>query len=296
MKPYGPAARAWSPSALQQYARCPYRFALYGIFGLRPIERPEGIQRMDPATRGAIYHEVQYELLRSGEPTLERLAEILECVAAKWEADLAPAIPQIWRSEVASLHADLRGWLQLREPDWTPQYCELSFGLTDPTGRDPQSRKEPVEVRGFQLRGSIDLVERHKNGMVRVVDHKTGRIPEPRPELVGGGEVLQPMLYAMAAEEMLGERVTIGRLHYATIAQNFQSVDVPVGDGTRRRAEQVLHHIDAAIRDGNLPAAPRKDGCKACEYLPVCGPYEEDRLKEKSPVEWKVLRDLRGWR
>src|ERR1043165_2463797 len=123
---------------------------------------------MGPATRGAIYHEVQYELLRSGEPTLERLAEILECVAAKWEADLAPAIPQLWRSEVASLHADLRGWLQLREPDWTPQYCELSFGLTDPTGRDPQSRKEPVEVRGFQLRGSIDLVERQQNGNARV--------------------------------------------------------------------------------------------------------------------------------
>ena len=63
-KPYRLTERAWSPSALQQYARCPYRFALRGIFGLRPADRPEGIQRMDPADRGNLYHRVQFELLR----------------------------------------------------------------------------------------------------------------------------------------------------------------------------------------------------------------------------------------
>ena len=37
--------------------------------------------------------------------------------------ELAPAIPQIWRAEVQSLRADLRGWLQQQaaaEADWTP--------------------------------------------------------------------------------------------------------------------------------------------------------------------------------
>jgi CRISPR/Cas system-associated exonuclease Cas4 (RecB family) len=297
MKPYGLKARAWSPSALQQYARCPYRFALHGVFGLRPVERPVGIQRMDPLTRGIIYHEVQYEFLREAEQTPERLAEAVERVAAAWEEKLAPAIPRIWRSEVASLHADLRGWLQMRSGDWAAEYCELSFGLADPAGRDPRSRKEPVEVcGGYKLRGSIDLVESHTTGARRVVDHKTGRVPEPRPEIVGQGEVLQPMLYALAAEQMAGDAVTMGRLHYATIAQNYQTVDVPVNGFTRKRAEDVLRMIDGAVRDGFLPAAPRKDGCKGCEYLPVCGPYEEERVREKSTVELKGLRELRGWR
>jgi CRISPR/Cas system-associated exonuclease Cas4 (RecB family) len=298
MKPYGLAARAWSPSALQQYARCPYRFALHGIFGLRPAERAVGIQRLDPATRGAIFHEIQFEFLRDGDQSVQALAQVVERVAAKWEADLAPAIPQIWRSEIASLHADLRGWLQLREPDWAAKYRELSFGLADPAGRDEHSRKEAVEVcGGYKLRGSIDLVEEHASGAVRVVDHKTGRMPEPRPEIVGQGEVLQPMLYALAAEQMLGRPVGMGRLHYATIAQNFQTVDVPVNDWTRRRAQQVLQMIDGAVRDGFLPAAPRKDGCRGCDYLPVCGPYEEERAREhKSQVELKGLKELRGWR
>jgi RecB family exonuclease len=302
LKPYFLSERAWSTSALQQYARCPYRFALRGILGLRPAERPVGIQRMDPATRGEIYHEVQFELMRqamAGE-RCEPLGEVLERVAARMEAKLAPAIPQIWRSELRSILADLTGWVEKRtsqEADWTPLYSELSFGLADPLGRDPRSHKEPVELPGgFLLKGAIDLVERHPSGAVRVVDHKTGRIPDPRPEILGGGEVLQPMLYAMAAEQILGEPVSMGRLYYSSVAQNYQTVDVPVSDWTRHRAEQALHVIDDAMRNGFLPAAPRKDGCKGCEYLPICGPYEEDRVKEKSQPELKSLKELRGWR
>ncbi len=313
LQPFRLTGRAWSPSLLQQYARCPYRFALRGIFGLRPAERPVGIQRMDPADRGNLYHAVQFALLRdlaaaglvpiSGEnlaAALERLDAILQAEAERAESDLAPAIPQIWRAEVQSMRADLRGWLQQKarfEADWTPEFHELSFGLQSPAGRDPRSRKEAVTVSGgYQLQGSIDLVERHTSGTVRVVDHKTGRIPEPRPETVGGGEVLQPTLYALAAEEMLGEPVAVGRLYYSTIAQNYTAIDVPLHEWTRRRAQHVLEVINGAIVNGALPAAPREDGCKNCEYLPICGPYEEERVKIKSQPELKALKDLRGWR
>jgi CRISPR/Cas system-associated exonuclease Cas4 (RecB family) len=309
LAPYLLTARPWSPSALQQFARCPYRFALYGIQRLRPAERPGGIERIDRATRGEIYHRAQFELLRDlGDPVtganlaaaLDRLDAVLERVASEAEEILAPAIPQIWRSEIQSIRADLRGWLQQKaafDPDWTPEYFELSFGLRDPIGRDTHSRADAVALHGgFQLAGSIDLVERHASGLRRVVDHKTGRIPDPKPEMVGAGEVLQPALYALAAEAMLGETISVGRLHYATIAQNYTPIDVKLNEWTRRRAEQVLHTIETAMRNGFLPAAPRKDGCKGCEYLPVCGPYEEERWHQKSQPDLKELRELRGWK
>jgi CRISPR/Cas system-associated exonuclease Cas4 (RecB family) len=103
------------------------------------------------------------------------------------------------------------------------------------------------------------------------------------------------VLYGLAAEQILGERVAMGRLSYATIAQNYEVVETPLNDWMRQRGEQVLRVIDGAIRDGFLPAAPRKDGCKRCEYLPVCGPYEEERVLEKSAVELKGLKELRKW-
>jgi CRISPR/Cas system-associated exonuclease Cas4 (RecB family) len=301
LKEYLLTARPWSASSLQQFARCPYRFALHGILGLRPAQRPQAIQRLDPATRGQIYHEVQFELLRcGGERASERLDDVLREVAERWKEELAAAIPQIWDSEMRSLAVDLRGWLQHRAEtaaDWAPVAAELSFGLADPSGRDPKSQKEAVEIAdGVLLKGSIDLVERHASGAVRVVDHKTGKPPEPRPEMVGGGETLQPALYAMAAEQMMGEAVGSGRLYYSTIAQNYATIDVPLNEWTRRRTAQVLAAIDGAMRDGFLPAAPRKDGCKGCDYLPVCGPYEEERAAVKSQAELGKLKELRGWR
>ncbi len=302
LKPYLLSARAWSPSVLQQYARCPYRFALRAIHGLRPAAQPSGIQRMDPAIRGQIYHSVQFELLRESLSTaaaLDKLDSVLQRVAERYYDDLAPAVPQIWLVEIQAIRADLRGWLQHKialESDWTPQFNELSFGLPDPTGRDPRSTRDPVEIEdGFQLQGAIDLVERHASGILRVVDHKTGRVPEPRPECVGGGEVLQPTLYALAAGKLLGEPVATGRLFYSTIAQNYLAIDVPVKDWTRRRALDVLHIIDDAVRNGFLPAAPRKDGCKRCDYLPICGPYEEDRAAQKNKPELSPLKELRSW-
>ena len=303
MAPYLLSARPWSPSVLQQFARCPYRFALRGIHGLHSAEQPSAVQRMDPATRGQIYHEVQFELLREGltaDAALERLETVLDEVAKRFEEKLAPAIPQIWRAEIQAIGADLRGWLQYRaanDPEWTPLHAELSFGLPPKPGHDPGSRPDAVVLEdGFQLQGSIDLVERHASGVLRVVDHKTGKMPEPRPEMVGGGEVLQPALYALAAEKMLEESVAFGRLHYSTIAQNYRTVDVPLNDWSRHRAGQVLRVIDDSIRDGFLPAAPRKDGCKRCEYLPVCGPYEEERAAAKLQPELKSLKELRLWK
>lgn len=283
MRPYSLRRRAWPLSVLEQYARCPYRFALRGIHGLRETERPGAIQRMDAATRGLIFHETQAELLRGPDP-LERLDEVLARIAAAYEEKLAPAIPQIWRVEIAAIRADLRGWLEIRasrDVDWTVVDCEREFD---------------TEVEGFRIKGRIDLIERHASGALRVVDHKTGKPREPRPEMVGGGEVLQPALYGLAAAQELGERVGMGRLWYATNARNYETVDVPLNEWARRRALTVLERIDTAIVGGFLPAAPGKDGCKGCEYTVVCGPYEAERVAAKSQVELSALREMRGWR
>ena len=107
------------------------------------------------------------------------------------------------------------------------------------------------------------------------------------------GEILQPVLYALAAESALGEQVTVGRLHYATMRQNFRAIDIPVNEFARQRGSQVLRVIDDALHAGFLPAAPREDACRSCDYLPVCGPYEEERVARKSQAELRSLKDLR---
>ena len=54
--------RSYSPTALQNYAACPYRFFLQAIHRLAPREVPEAIDELDPLQRGSLIHEIQFEL------------------------------------------------------------------------------------------------------------------------------------------------------------------------------------------------------------------------------------------
>ncbi len=75
-----------------------------------------------------------------------------------------------------------------------------------PGERDEHSLRDDVVVDGrFRLRGAIDLIEEHRQTRaLRITDHKTGRKPDRIEKvLIGGGAVLQPMLYSMAVEAAL---------------------------------------------------------------------------------------------
>lgn len=287
--------RAWSASALQQFARCPYRFLLHGIHGLEPMAEPEALERMDALVRGRLYHRALFHLFRDGDrDALSRLEEILPQLAAEIAEEHAPSVPGFWRIEVEKLRADLRGWLSGREPDWSPAHVELAFGAEDLAEHDAASTADPVVIEGgFRLRGSIDLVERRSDGRLRIIDHKTGRFPDKPPQCIGNGEVLQPLLYALAVGSLCGEAPSQSILSYATLRGGYRSVAVSVNGVARERVRRVLTVIDKWIDQGFLPAAPKRGGCERCEYLPVCGPYEELRISNKPQPDLRELVEIR---
>lgn len=307
LRHYSLSERAYSPSALQQYAACPYRFALYGIFRLRERERPVALEQLDPLTRGGLFHEVQFRFFRevaahSGtafNALLDLLDSTLNKVAEDYAEKLAPAILGVWRTEIEDLRTDLRGWFRnwyLARNDWEPAHFEFAFGLSrDPASeRDAASVKDAAVVDGFRICGSIDLIERHRsNGALRITDHKTGKPPQKEPAFVGGGAVLQPVLYAFASEMLFGETVEGSRLFYCTHRGGFKETMIAFDERARMRGKQVLAFIDDAILGGFLPAAPQPDACGMCDYGLVCGPYEQERTRRKNPDALDSLVQLR---
>jgi len=306
-------ARPYSATALQHFAACPYRFLLYAIHRIQPREEAEAIEVIDPLTRGALLHEVQFELLTrlranawlpvvraSLEQALGLMDQTLEAVAARWHDRLAPAIERVWKDAIDAIRADLREWLRRAAEDpvtWTPERFELAFGLEGRDQADPASRTEPVPLEvGIILRGSIDLVERGLGGRLRITDHKSGKADAPRDVIVGGGRVLQPVLYALAAERLLGEPVESGRLYYCSSRGGYEERVVPLDDAARAAAREFAATVAGAIADGFLPAAPAEGGCRWCDYRMVCGPYEEMRVAQKPPARLAALERLRGLR
>jgi RecB family exonuclease len=295
---HGLRERSFSPTALQNFAACPYRFLLYTIHKLETREPPEAIEHIDPLSRGSLIHDVQFELLTwlraegllpVTSTTLEaaraRLDTTLDRVAARYRDDLAPAIERVWEDAIAGIRADLREWLRraTEEPQWVPWRFELSFGLTRRQERDPHSTPDPVLLdSGLTLRGSVDLVERDATDKVRVTDHKTGKAWVKEGAVVAGGEALQPVLYALAAEKLFPDReVVAGRLYYCTARGEFTERVMPLDDRARLIASEVVRVIDERLQAASLPAAPSEGACRWCDYASVCGPWEESRLEVK---------------
>jgi ATP-dependent helicase/nuclease subunit B len=176
---------------------------------------------------------------------------------------------------------------------WVPTRFEWAFGYKDggalAVGRDPSSRPEPVTIDGrFQLHGSIDLVEEHAGtGQLRVTDHKTGKYRGKDHMVVGGGAVLQPVLYSLALEEATGRPVVEGRLYYATTAGGYHDVRIPLTPQARRLGVEVLEIVDRGIETGFLAPAPIEKACTWCDFRPVCGPTAErwtSRHKAQEPL------------
>ena len=305
-------ARPFSPTALENFSACPYRFFLQAVHRLQPREDAEALETIDPLTRGALFHEIQFEVLTrlrdEGRLPLDPahletafaiLQETVDRVAAASEERLAPAIPRVWMDGITGIRADLREWLRRSSEGahgWVPDRFELSFGLADRDrpNADEKSAAQPARVLDdLLLRGSIDLVERRADGALRVTDHKTGKARVPAGAVVWGGAALQPMLYGLAAEVVLKAPVESGRLYYCTADGDFTERAIPLDEDNRDLTRRAIGIIGRALEEGFLPAAPTRDACRWCDYRTVCGPNEESRTARKPKDRLSDLIQLR---
>jgi len=313
LQQYRLASRPYSATALQQFAACPYKFALYSIYRLQAREEITELERMDALTRGSLFHAVQFHLLSrlksldmlpitagNHSAVAARADQVLEEIADRYREELAPAIPRIWDSEVEEMRWDLRGWIRqvAFAPDaseWKPRWFELAFGLRPDPERDPESSANPVDLPdAMHLRGSIDMIE-ERGEHIRITDHKTGRAPSEPLQFVGKGEFLQPLLYAEAAEVLLRKVPDQSRLFYCTETGGYRLIEIPINQESRAALQRVVNLIDHSIATGFLPAAPRSKACQYCDYHVVCGPYEEFRVQRKPQeglVSVKQLREI----
>ena len=119
------AQRPYSLTALQRYAACPYQFLLQAIYRLEPFEEPTPLQRLDPLTKGGLFHAIQAAFFRErqkerraahharqprGEPRGARRARCRRSRSSEREL-LAPAVDRVWRDEIAAIRKDLRRWV-----------------------------------------------------------------------------------------------------------------------------------------------------------------------------------------
>ncbi len=307
-------ARAYSASALQRFATCPYQFYLSTVLRLEPREEAVPHTTLDPLTRGSMVHEMLAAIMRAfiaqgwaplTDANLEQAQavadELVTRVAGEYEDRLRPPILRVWQDAVGAIRRDIHEWVRRLPADgahWTPARVEIGVGFAGGFGRDDASQREDAVLPdGTRMHGVVDLLERGPGDEWRITDYKTGRYRLAANVVVNGGRTLQPILYAMAVEAAFGGRVTASRLYYCTDEGGYEehpwAITGASGEATRKAGLEVLAIIDHAIQEGRLPAAPSEEACHWCDFAAVCGPSAQSLPRRKDSRALAELTHLR---
>jgi ATP-dependent helicase/nuclease subunit B len=227
------------------------------------------------------------ELKARGErPGLERHGGRIEALAleavARWKEEVPPATALAAEHETRDLLESLRVFLKDEEAHCRrvePAFFELAFGIPGEGGLEEPVRLSLPEAGVFRLRGRIDRVDRVREGEYEIWDYKGGRARVHQdPKAYRQGRVLQHVLYALAAEEILKQEVGAG----VRVVRSGYFFPSPRGDGERiargpedrEQADRALGALFALLREGVFPARYDKGSCWSCDYGAVCGGEE----------------------
>lgn len=245
-----------SPSRASDFTSCPllYRF--------RAIDRlPEAPSAA--AVRGTLVHRA-LELL-FGLPAEERTpaaaAALVESSFAELERhspDEADALrPQPGSAPVLDVDRLLSSY----------------FTLEDPRRLEPHARE--VAVSGFvdedlELRGYVDRVDRTPDGLVRIVDYKTGRSPS---ESFAAKAMFQMRFYALVWWRMTGEIPALLQLMYLGDGQVLRHA--PDADGLLATERRLVALADAIGRAADTEFTPRPSRlCDWCSHRSLCPAWD----------------------
>ncbi|WP_072801821.1 RecB family exonuclease [Rhodococcoides yunnanense] len=251
-----PAVRsspALSPSRASDFKQCPllYRF--------RAVDRiPEKSTKAQ--VKGTVVHAALEALY--GMPTATRsFATAVDLVDPAWDRVVAesPELEELLAPEERASLLD-----QARE------LVHGYYEMEDPTRFDPESCEQRVEIEledGTPLRGFIDRIDVAPNGMVRVVDYKTGKSPR---EFTEAKALFQMKFYALVIMRMRG--IVPAQLKLMYLADK-QSLTYTPDEGELQRFERMLSAIWKAILSAGETGdfqPKRTKLCSWCDHQALC--------------------------
>ena len=286
------SGRPQSPTRLEAFAACPYRYFLEQGLGLAEFEvEQRTLDRwLDPLTRGSLLHRLYAEVLRRARTRRRPVvpADDREWAITLADAELArlreampPPSEPVFDRERRELLTDLEVFLEGEAADRSrvAVALEVGFGLPGDDAGESLGSAAPVDLRlsgrrHVRIRGRIDRIDRLDTGGYEVIDYKTGRFD--RREWTGtfrGGRMLQHALYGLAATELLrAEDATVhverGTYYFSTRRGRRQRVSVAAPPAAE--VVTLLDHLfDVAAAGAFVHTADEHD-CRYCRFAAAC--------------------------
>ena len=292
----GAPSRPVSPSALEMWATCPYRYFLSRVLGLAAPPGPEDEVEMSALDRGSLVHRVLEEFVKQDRESEMELLELADIAFREAEEQGITGYPLLWEMEKEAIREGLSAF-HAADATWlgdavSESRAEVPFNAVD------------VEVDGLgtlRFRGKIDRLDVVGNE-VRVRDFKTGRPdsytsgPTTRSAYtVANGRALQLPVYVAAAQQMHPDVDIRG-------SYCFPLSDNPAREGRPYTASEgsaefhaTLRKIIGTARSGVFPATPDGEGeysiCRYCDFNRLC-PTRRRQIWERKGRQDPAVRQF----
>jgi len=301
-----------SPTSLETWATCPFKYFLGHMLRVSVPESPEEVLTLSPLERGALMHRVLEHFIKEcasrgtipgfGSPwTVEHETVLLGIAAKEFDRADARGITGkhvFWEALKEEMRRDLVALLE-DDSQWRagekarPLWNEKAFGMGGDDGLPPVEIVLPGGVR-VAFRGRIDRVDECQPGLegaarLNVVDYKFGSampFKEMGGDPLSAGRHLQLPVYALAVRQATKGPAEVRSMYwFATAKGEFQRKSVDL-DKVEAKFGEVVSGITGMIRQGLFPANPGqneyRDNCTYCDFRRVCPPDRDLAWERKS--------------
>lgn len=278
---YSPA-RVWSPSRLESYSTCPFKFYISNALEVEAHDFPE--LGLDAAQMGSMFHKILELTYRNAQDPID-LQSLLNSLQNEARKVFATAPKEfgfrpsnLWEVEKVQWLEKLAETVTALSADssWRPYAFEARYGLD---GRPPLNINLGEEV--MQVHGIIDRVDKNASGQLRVIDYKTGGQMNKRD--LEKGYRLQLPIYALAARDALHLGLPVDGFYWRILAADPSSLKLAsfsTGDekGIEVAIQVAIAHlirIVHGIRAAEFQPKKPDGGCPSyCPAAAWCWRYE----------------------
>ncbi|MCH7641976.1 MAG: PD-(D/E)XK nuclease family protein [Chloroflexi bacterium] len=287
---------AASPTRLESWATCPFKYFLRYEVGVEPTEAPEAVETLSALDRGILIHDILDRFVketlanppRNADADAARLQEVAQQQMDAFERNGLTGRPVMWRLERERIGRGLLDFLdvhrsRIEERGERPVATELGFGDGEAV---PAVVLQLPGDRTVRFKGWIDRVDFSDDGSrATVIDYKSGRADNfsgIKKDPVDGGRHLQLPIYALAVQGWKPETSAINaEFWFVMDTAGARRVTTSLEDSVPR-LKQVVGEIIEGIQDGVFPAYPGDgsipDGsgrfapknCAYCPYDRIC--------------------------
>jgi putative RecB family exonuclease len=160
------------------------------------------------------------------------------------------------------------------------------FSLEDPSRIEPEHCEVGVAAEladGFTIQGFIDRVDRSTQGLVRIVDYKTGRAPGAGYEAKA---MFQMRFYALAWWRLTQEIPTLLQLMYLGSRDilRYEPIETDLV-ATERKILAIRAAIHTAADIGNFRPSP-SSACRWCSFQEHCPEFGNEILPLPDRETW----------